>query len=86
MSYESFYCLSDKMQPLYRMRLTVRYEFTELANTCVKAHEKTLGDKIGNLTQPFFGFCMEYAGVGNIYISNMTSTTSSFTVSIHLPS
>ena len=83
---EPFYCLSDKRQAIYWIRLTAKYHSSVIAFYCLEAHENALYDVIGNLTQPYLSFCINYAGVGNIYISNITSTASTFTVIIYLHS
>jgi hypothetical protein len=61
--------------------LTTKYHSSE--EFCLEAHEKALNDAIGNLTQPPLSFCINTAEVGNIYISNITSTSQSFEVIIH---
>jgi hypothetical protein len=53
-SYESFYCVSDKIQALYWIQLTAKYNSSHEASYCLEAHEKALNDAIGNLTQPQF--------------------------------
>ena len=83
---EQFYCLSDKTQAIYWIRLTAIYHSTEVAVNCLEAHEKALYNAIGNLTQRQLSVCINYAAVGNISISNQTSTVVSFRVIIYLPS
>ena len=85
-SEEPFYCLSDETQAIYWIRLTAIYHSSEVAVYCLEAHEKALYNAIGNLTQPQLSLCINIAGVGNIYISNITSTSHSFDVIIYLPS
>ena len=83
---EQFYCLSDKTQAIYWIRLTAIYHSSVVATYCLEAHGKALYNAIGNLTQPYLSFCINSAGVGNISISNQTSTVESFRVIIYLPS
>lgn len=83
---EPFYCLSDETQAIYWIRLTAIYHSSVVAGFCLEAHEKALYNAIGNLTQPYLSFCINSARVGNIYISNQTSTVVSFRVIIYLPS
>jgi hypothetical protein len=71
---------------MYWIRLTATYHTSRVAAYCLEAHEKALKDTIGNLIQPHLSNCVKYALGGNISISNMTSTTSSFEVITHLPS
>ena len=52
----------------------------------MKLIDKALNDAIGNLTQQHLSFCMEYAGVGNISISNITSIAGHFDVIIYFVS
>ena len=79
-SHASFYCLSDKTQALYWIRLAAKYHCSYVAAYCIEAHEKT----IGNLIQQYLSFCIKSALVGNISISNITSTSHSFKVIIYL--
>ena len=85
-SQESFYCVSDKTQALYWILLTAKYRSSDVAAYCLEAHKKALNDTIGNLSSPSLSYCMNTAGVGNIYISNITSTSHSFDVIIHFVS
>ena len=83
---EPFSCLSDKTQAIYWIRLTAKYHSSYVAFVCLEAHERALNDTIGNLAQPHLSACMDYAGVGNISINNIMSTTSSFEVTIYIQS
>ena len=83
---EPFYCLSDETQAIYWIQLTAIYHSSVVAAYCLETHEKALYNAIGNLTQPYLSYCLSTFGVGNIYISNITSTYSSFRVIIYLPS
>jgi hypothetical protein len=81
------FIVSDKAQAMYWIRLTATYHSSHVAGYyCLEAHDKALNDTIGNFTQPYLNDCINNAGGGNISISNITSISRSFDVSIHFAS
>jgi hypothetical protein len=66
--------------------MTAKYHTSVVASYCLEAHGKALNDTIGNLASPYLSSCMNTAEVGNISISNITSTSQSFEVIIHFVS
>jgi hypothetical protein len=76
--------LTEYDEPSYIINLQVVYKSGAVASSCVNGHKQMLINNIQIFTQEIYNICnSDFVNVGEVEITKMESTTSSFSVGLN---
>ena len=81
--YIKIFFLTEYDEPSYIINLRVVYKSVAVASLCVNGHKQMLINNTQIFTQEIFSICnSQFVTVGEVEITKMESTTSSFSVGL----
>jgi hypothetical protein len=82
--YIKIFFLTEYDEPSYIINLQVVYKSGAVASSCVNGHKQMLINNIQIFTQEIYNICnSDFVTVGEVEITKMESTTSSFSVGLN---